>query len=1267
MTINSTWQAQNAMAFGNFVITPSDGNTLALKVRAVLLVASGFIAVLLTIGAVDRMIVQPAFDRLQRAQALEDGLRAHGAIQGELGQLGRTLVDWSNWDNTYQFAKNRNPEYLQSNFSEWAMLESGTQINLCVILGAEGQILYRGGYAAKRGGDLIPGLFAGNQPAGRDLLRPVWTDGRRIEGLLETEAGLYLAAARPIMTTQGTGPSSGALLMARLLQPELQQELAEQVQVAFNLFVQDDPRLSPAERALWQQLQPGQPWVDAATPSPAFVYELLVDLYGRPAVLLRTPIRQDISTVARQTSRALIGTLGLAAVALVLAIAVIARRGHRERSTTTVSAAWGSATLVMLIGLGLTIAAFSELQQMGTRSTDAYWILVIGSVVTLFCTLYLFTLITQQARAEAVIAVRTTQLEESEARFRGIVTHAPIGIFVFGLQAEDALILTAANPAADTILMRRLSQQGDLRLEALFPPLSHTDLPQIFRQLALDGGMRHWDSVDYCDELIAGSFEMTAFQNAPGTITVMFADISERRQAELGLQQRDRLLQATADAMAELLSQPVFDRAIQSALGILGRTVEADRACVFQNAQDAKTGQRHMNWLTAWRATDAAPSEPDPELRALSCEPRFSGWWERLSAGESIAGPVSELPTPAREFLTSQGIESLLVLPILMQNQCWGFIGFADCRLGRAWTTAEDGVLRAVAAALGNAYVRHHAEERQRLASAVFESVSESIIVTDAERRILAVNPAFTQITGYQEAEVLGREPSFLKSGRLPDAYYAGLWDCIESAGTWQGEFINRHKNGELYVVLSTITAVRSEFGQLTHYVGTATDITRQKEIEQRIEHLAYFDPLTDLPNRSLLIQRADLALSLAARSKMSVALLFMDLDFFKDVNDSLGHSEGDRLLVQAASRLAAIARSSDTLCRLGGDEFVLLLEGEQHGAQEVARKLLKAFREPFSLLEHHPRVTLSIGIAIYPQDGKTFGDLLKNADTALYQAKDNGRNAYAFFNREMQLAAVERLVMGTELRTALAAGELRAYYQPKVRLADGRLLGAEALVRWEHPAQGLLLPGAFIQVAEASGLIVDLGDWMMAEVCRQLAAWHRAGYPPVSVAVNLAAQHFRSHNLAERISGLLAEHKLPARSLSLELTESSLLDSGATTLETLKSLKALGIDLAIDDFGTGYSSLSYLRDLPISALKIDRRFVRDLSDRPDDRVLASTIVALGHALGLAVIAEGVETDAQRSILIEQGCDQAQGFFFGHPVPAKRFADDWLRRLNPVS
>ncbi|MDQ5911346.1 MAG: hypothetical protein QG599_3443 [Pseudomonadota bacterium] len=554
---------------------------------------------------------------------------------------------------------------------------------------------------------------------------------------------------------------------------------------------------------------------------------------------------------------------------------------------------------------------------------------------------------------------------------------------------------------------------------------------------------------------------------------------------------------------------------------------------------------------------------------------------------------------------------------------------------------------------------RKRAEQRQHLASAVFEAAQEAIVVLDPRHHIIAANSAFTTLSGYTEAEALGKKPFFLRGGQS-EAHYRAIWQIVEKEGAWQGKFWGRCKNGGLCPMLCTLTEVRDAAGQLIHYVGIATDITFQKEADLRIQHLAYYDALTHLPNRILLTQRAEQALAQAKRRGEELTLLFLDLDRFKEINDTLGHAEGDALLVAAATLIKDRIREADTISRMGSDEFTLLLpDTNQTDAMRLAEKLLTAFREPFVVAGHSLRVTASIGIAIYPHDGATFSDLLKNADTALHQAKQDGRDTLRFYDREMNQATFERLVLEAELRTAIQAGQLRAYFQPKVHLADGRPAGAEALVRWLHPEHGLIPPSRFIPLAEATDMIVAIGDWMLEEVCRQLATWRDAGLPQLTIAVNLAARHFRDPGLVERIQRLLTTYHLPPDRLELELTETTLIEMGPQTMTALATLHRMGVGLAIDDFGTGYSSLRYLKHLPITVLKIDQSFVRDLVTERDDRTLAATIVMLGHGLKLAVVAEGVETEEQRRILIAQGCDLAQGYLFSPPLPAEQFSA-WL-------
>ncbi len=549
-------------------------------------------------------------------------------------------------------------------------------------------------------------------------------------------------------------------------------------------------------------------------------------------------------------------------------------------------------------------------------------------------------------------------------------------------------------------------------------------------------------------------------------------------------------------------------------------------------------------------------------------------------------------------------------------------------------------------------------EERLRQAAAVFENTRESVTMTDAEERILMVNPAFSELTGYAPEEVLGQTPRLLKSGRHDLDFYAAMWTAINATGHWQGEVWNRRKNGEVFPQLLSISAVRDEAGQATHYVGVSADISQRKDAEARLDFLAHHDPLTRLPNRLLLYARLQHGLDVSHREHKRLALLMLDLDRFKDVNDSFGHLVGDELLQQVAERLTVRRRGIDTVTRLGGDEFAVLLEDLRHpqDAAQVASEIIAALSEPFRLSNGaEVRIGASVGISLFPEHGQTLEALLQQADAALYQAKGEGRGNFKYFSDDLTSAARSRINLEALLRRALIRDELRVHYQPQIEITSGRIVGAEALVRWQEPTEGLIPPSRFIRVAEETGLIAAIGEWVLRETCRQGQQWIEAGLPPLNLAVNLSPHQFRHGDISATVAKVLAETSFPAERLELELTESALMEREAEAVEILQRLRALGVRLAIDDFGTGYSSLAYLKRFPLDVLKIDKSFVDDIPRLQDDMEIAAAIVALGHTLRLKVLAEGVETAEQLAFLSAQGCDFYQGYYRSRPVPAAAF------------
>lgn len=548
-----------------------------------------------------------------------------------------------------------------------------------------------------------------------------------------------------------------------------------------------------------------------------------------------------------------------------------------------------------------------------------------------------------------------------------------------------------------------------------------------------------------------------------------------------------------------------------------------------------------------------------------------------------------------------------------------------------------------------------------RIAASAFEA-QEGLMITDAEGVILRVNQAFIDCTGYAAEDVVGQTPRFLRSGRHDEDFYRTMWESISQSGSWQGEIWDRRKNGEIYPEWLTISAVKNDDGVITHYVGSHIDITERKAAEEKIRQLAFYDPLTRLPNRQLLLDRMQRALALSARSGRDGALLFIDMDNFKAINDTQGHAMGDMLLQQVAERLTSCVRESDTVARLGGDEFVVMLEslGEHPievaaKAEEVGEKILAALNQPYQLATQVSRSSSSIGATLFSGEHQEVEELLKQADIAMYQAKKAGRNALRFFDPQMQLAINARADLESELFKALERHQFQLHYQIQVDNAH-HPVGAEALIRWRHPERGLVLPAQFIPLAEETGLILRIGEWVLETACAQLKAWEgNESTRHLVLAVNVSARQFHQPGFVSQVQAIVLRHAIKPNLLKLEPTESLLLENTEGTVTTMKGLKTIGIQLSLDDFGTGYSSLQYLKLLPLDQIKIDQSFVRDIATDPNDSAIVQTIIAMSKTLGLDVIAEGVETDAQREFLALSGCQFYQGYLFGKPLPIEQF------------
>lgn len=618
-----------------------------------------------------------------------------------------------------------------------------------------------------------------------------------------------------------------------------------------------------------------------------------------------------------------------------------------------------------------------------------------------------------------------------------------------------------------------------------------------------------------------------------------------------------------------------------------------------------------------------------------------------------------------RQQLIETGAPQAFELHFMKQDGS-GVVFWVRLEMNKVVGVESDQIFRVVISDISQQKAK---DDYLRQATVIFESAREGMMVTDAETCILVVNPAFSELTGYSAAEVLGKTPQILKSGRQDEAFYQAMWAEIDKSGYWSGEIWNRRKNGEIYPQMLSISAVRDENQKVTHYVSVFSDITQLKNAAERLDYLAHHDPLTDLPNRLLLFARLEHCIKLSSREHKSAALLILDLDRFKDVNDSFGHLSGDELLQKVAVRLTGRLRGVDTVARLGGDEFAVLLEDLSHpqDAANVASEIIEALSDSWRLSKGvEVRIGVSIGISLYPDHGQSSEELLQHADAALYRAKDEGRGNFKYFSEELTQVAIRRINLESLLRRAITNKELQVFYQPQIDIRSGAIIGAEALLRWFHPHEGLIPPSQFIPVAETIGLIGEIGEWVLLETCRQGQKWIEAGFPQLTLAVNLSLHQLRHGDIAASVTAILAETGFPAERLELELTESGLMERESEAMLILDRLRTLGVRLAIDDFGTGYSSLAYLKRFPLDILKIDKSFIDDIPRQEDDKEIAAAIIGMAHTLRLKVLAEGVETEEQLDFLKEQGCNFYQGYYKSPAVTADEFAVFFNENIIPL-
>jgi len=814
--------------------------------------------------------------------------------------------------------------------------------------------------------------------------------------------------------------------------------------------------------------------------------------------------------------------------------------------------------------------------------------------------------ITNKKQAERAV-------HESEQRYRNLFEHMINGyaycrmLFEHGKPVD--FIYLHVNPAFEALTGLRGVQ--DRRVSDVIPGICESDpnLIETYGRVAAGGKPEHFETYVKGLEMW---FSISVYCPQPAHFVAIFDVITDRKKAESYLLESATRYRHLLDNLPQMIWQK-----------------DADSVYVTCNASYAQVTGTTVEEINGKTDNDLSSSELAKKYRDDDRSVMAAGvmrvyeetWWS--GNGERI---VHTTKVPLRD----------------QDGKIYGTLGISE-----------------------DVTERIRVEDKLRQDAKVFESTTEGVMITDLEGNILSVNQAFTDITGYSEAEVLGRNPRLLKSSRQDESFYQAMWASLYETGRWQGELWNRRKNGEIYPEWQSISTVKDPTGRPTNYVAVFSDITQIKRSESQLNFLAHHDPLTELPNRLLFNDRLEHAIQRAKRVDTNLAILFIDLDHFKTVNDSLGHPIGDRLLSHVANVLKDCVRAEDTVARLGGDEFVVLLEGldDIDYTGEVAKKILQALANPFELEGHPLVISASIGISTHPIDGHDATTLVRNADSAMYRAKQDGRNTFHYYSAELTRSARERFTLEAELRRATEREEFELHYQPQLDVATGLIVGAEALVRWQHPQSGMISPVRFIPLAEETGLIVPLGEWVLQTACEQYQLWRQRGLPHFSLAVNLSPRQFRQKGLVKTIHAILDLTGMPPEQLELEITEGAIMEQGEHTRSILLALKSLGIRLAIDDFGTGYSSLAHLRRFPINVLKIDQSFMRDIPNDPSAMEIAATIIAMARNLHLKVLAEGVETGEQLAFLMARNCDYSQGYLHSRPLTADEF--EALLRTSP--
>ncbi|MEZ0231756.1 MAG: EAL domain-containing protein [Methylophilaceae bacterium] len=733
-------------------------------------------------------------------------------------------------------------------------------------------------------------------------------------------------------------------------------------------------------------------------------------------------------------------------------------------------------------------------------------------------------------------------------------------------------------------------------------------------------------------------------------------DITDHQITESTLHDRSAILDALISCDWLLHSAEAWQKVAPSVLELLSLASHFSRATLLKNNVIDNGKALNSIMLHQWVSPDLVVTNSSYEsINYL--KNGCNRWVSTLRQGEALYGDIDEFPADEQAFLNQHGTQSIAVVPVFAGNQWWGVIVIERSKDLPEISSHELDALMAIGRSFGVAIQRESAGNRLHQAKIAFESAVEGIMITDENTRIIAINQSFTDITGYSEEDVIGSVPNVLHHETHDSEFYKELWDTLAQDGRWRGEIWNTRKDGEQYAEWLTLTSVKDEEGQIINYVGVFADISEIKHSQNRLNELVNRDPLTGLPNRRLLNELLDHAIKRAEREQNQIALLFVDLDRFKAINDTLGHHVGDQLLFEVSKRISQAVRESDAVARLGGDEFLVMMDllRKNEDAETVARKIINSLQTEFVIDGRELFIGASVGIAIYPTDSTDVEGLIKAADIAMYHVKSRGKNNLCFYSADLSKNAVERFTLENHLRKALERNQFEVYYQPQVSIKTGDIIGAEALLRWQHPELGMVSPAKFIPLAEETGLIVQIGEWVLRQSALQAAAWENAGLVLNRLSVNVSGVQIQRSNFADTVYGILIETDCQPSLLELEITESTVMHNTEYVISVFDRIKRLGLRLAIDDFGTGYSSLSHLKRLPLDKIKIDQSFVRELPHNTDDAAIANAIYAMANSLGFKVIAEGVETTAQADFLLDMGCEEAQGYLYSRPVNASDF------------